>query len=79
MIKMVPRAGLEPARGRTSRDFKSLASTKFRHPGINQGVNVNLFIPSVNPYQLRFQVKVLALFGGEVEVQFVGKRWGNLD
>ncbi len=29
----MPEAGLEPARGKTPRDFKSLASTKFRHPG----------------------------------------------
>jgi hypothetical protein len=30
---MVPRAGIEPARDIVPRDFKSLASTKFRHPG----------------------------------------------
>ena len=34
---MVPEAGLEPARSKAPRDFKSLASTKFRHSGIAIG------------------------------------------
>ena len=29
----MPRAGLEPARTQGPRDFKSLVSTKFHHPG----------------------------------------------
>ena len=31
---MVPRAGLEPAQVKYPKDFKSFASTKFRHLGI---------------------------------------------
>ena len=33
LILLVPRAGIVPARDNVPRDFKSLASTKFRHPG----------------------------------------------
>ena len=33
LLLLVPRAGIEPARDIVPRDFKSLASTKFRHPG----------------------------------------------
>ena len=29
----MPGAGIEPAQSKRPRDFKSLASTKFRHPG----------------------------------------------
>jgi hypothetical protein len=31
--RLVPRAGLEPAQALSPKDFKSFASTKFRHPG----------------------------------------------
>ena len=31
---VVPGAGLEPAQYKVPRDFKSLVSTKFHHPGI---------------------------------------------
>ena len=39
-LAVVPEAGLEPARSQTPRDFKSLASTKFRHSGF-EGINGN--------------------------------------
>ncbi len=33
IMKYLPGAGLEPARTQGPRDFKSLVSTKFHHPG----------------------------------------------
>ena len=32
LVLVVPRAGIEPARGKTPRDFKSLASTNSATP-----------------------------------------------